>query len=243
MKKIILILLCFSTLYIYGGNNQDTTARKSKWKIGINFSPDYCFRKLDSTGINSFNGAPILTIKNFRDSIEIPKFGYTAGISIGYDVSSLISIETGVFYSDKGYQTKWMGPFGNAGPESFSARLTYSFYYIDIPFKVDVVLLNKRKFKAYINAGFVFNLFEKAENTSIESGNSNTTTSSNDMSKYNSLNISVLGGIGLEYKCSDKVSLKLEPSFRYGLYRIIEEPITAYLWNAGVNVGVNYYFR
>src|ERR1035437_1411019 len=102
MKKIILILLCFSTLYIYGGNNQDTTARKGKWKIGINFSPDYCYRKLDSTGINNNYGDPISFIIHERDSMEIPKFGFTTGISVGYDASRVISLESGIYYSNKG---------------------------------------------------------------------------------------------------------------------------------------------
>lgn len=243
MKKIILILLCFSTLYIYGGNNQDTTARKSKWKIGFNFSPDYCYRKLDSTGNAYFGYLPNSIQMHYMDSIQKPKYGFTAGISVGYDVSPHVGIESGVFYSDKGYQTGWIIPYTDPLVDYVPARLIYSFYYIDIPFKVDVTLLNKKKFKAYVNAGFVFDFFEKAVVTSIYNDGANTTTSSNDYSKYNSLNISVLGGIGVEYKCSDRISLKLEPSFRYGLYRIIETPITAYLWNAGVNIGVNYYFR
>jgi len=243
MKKIIIILLCLCSFYSYAGINQDTTTKKSKWKIGINFSPDYSYRKLDSTG-NAYVGfLPNSTQMHYMDSIDIPKMGFTAGISVGYDVSPLISVESGVYYSDKGYQTQWYIPYSDVQSQSVSTRFIYSYYYIDIPFIVDVVLLNKSKFKAYIKAGFVFDFFEKAVTTSIEQDNNNTTSWSNDYSRYNTLNISALGGIGIEYKCCNRISLKLEPSLKYGLYRIVETPITAYLWNAGVNVGVNYYFR
>lgn len=60
---------------------------------------------------------------------------------------------------------------------------------------------------------------------------------SSDGSSYNRFNISPMVSIGLDYRLTDKMSLRIEPTFRYGLLKIIDSPITAYLFNAGLNVG------
>jgi hypothetical protein len=32
----------------------------------------------------------------------------------------------------------------------------------------------------------------------------------------------------------------MEPTFRYGLLKIIDQPVTAYLWSAGLNITCYY---
>jgi hypothetical protein len=46
---------------------------------------------------------------------------------------------------------------------------------------------------------------------------------------------------GAEYKIKNKMYVRIEPTFRYGVLKIIDAPVTAYLWNAGLNMG--FYYR
>lgn len=46
---------------------------------------------------------------------------------------------------------------------------------------------------------------------------------------------------GIDYRMNDRMNLRVEPTFRYGVMKITDAPITAYLFNAGLNIG--YYVR
>jgi opacity protein-like surface antigen len=230
-------------LIVNGQSISDTSIHKNKWRIGLNFSPDYCFRKLDSTNITNGNPPNVrYTIMHYRDSIERAKFGFTAGISIGYDINQNISLESGIFYSDKGYQTMELGPFNGSNISIGGVKLIYSYNYIDIPLMVDATFINYKKFSIGINVGIVLDMFLNAYSTSVLDNNSNTTTTSKDNNDYNKINISIMAGFNFNYKINSKFSIKLEPTYRYGMIRIIDAPITAYLWNAGVNIGIDYHF-
>lgn len=40
---------------------------------------------------------------------------------------------------------------------------------------------------------------------------------------------------GIDWQMCNKFNLRVEPTFRYGLLKIIDEPITAYLWSCGLS--------
>jgi hypothetical protein len=46
--------------------------------------------------------------------------------------------------------------------------------------------------------------------------------------------------LGLEYRLKNSFFIRAEPTFRYGILKIIDQPVTEYLWNAGLNIGVYY---
>ena len=57
---------------------------------------------------------------------------------------------------------------------------------------------------------------------------------------YNKVNISPSVSAGIDYRINDRHHLRIEPTFRYGVLKIIDEPITGYLYSGGLNIG--YYF-
>src|SRR4051812_48865989 len=103
MNKGLLVLLTFLPL-ITLCQTSDTTKSK-KISIGVMYSPDYCYRTLkpDASEISK-------AIVETRDNFEIPKFGFTTGLSFIYQLNKKLSLETGLQFSDKGEKTKTMTP-------------------------------------------------------------------------------------------------------------------------------------
>ena len=76
-------------------------SKSNKLLVGLCFSPDYCYRKLVTNNSSSY-----AFLKESRDSMEIPKFGFTTGLSFLYKINKRISIELGLQFSNKGEKTK-----------------------------------------------------------------------------------------------------------------------------------------
>ena len=56
-------------------------------------------------------------------------------------------------------------------------------------------------------------------------------------SGFNKVDISPMLSVGVDYKLNNKIHLFAEPTFRYGVIKTKDTPVTEHLWNAGLNVG------
>ncbi len=43
--------------------------------------------------------------------------------------------------------------------------------------------------------------------------------------------------VGVEYKINERMNLRVEPTFRYGLLTVIDFPVAGYLYSGGLNIG------
>ena len=223
-------------------------------EIGVNISPDFTSRILR----NNNGSATADWIINGRNEREIPKLGMSAGLSFGYRFTKTVGIETGILYSNKGYQTKkdeltfWqmIDPrYGfiysntNGGGATFThVRFIYSYHYVGIPVKVNFsVGGNKWKFVSSI--GIITEFLTKSTNTAVlymnDKRKERNTETLND--NYKIINLSPTASIGVEYILNPCMSLRAEPTFRFGVLQIIDTPVTGYLYSAGLQVG--YYFK
>ena len=241
MKRLTLLLLTIFSLTAYG---QDTLKSKptrdfKRILIGVNFSPDYCFRTLK----NNDGSSSSTFVMNSRNDREIAKFGYTASLNLCFNFTEHIGLETGIQYSNKGYQTKMQDLFWGQPDPSLptKAKFVYSDLYIDIPLKANFTF-GKRKFKFCSSAGLTTNIFIKETSTSIQEFSNGDTKkqTSKTIFSYKRVDLSPRVSIGLDYKINNRMNLKVEPTFRYGVLKIIDTPVTGYLWNAGLNI--SYYF-
>jgi hypothetical protein len=100
----------------------------------------------------------------------------------------------------------------------------------------------EKKIHFVMSIGVSTNIFLKATQTSIfEYENGNTKHQTQDQQyDYKTLDISPIISAGVDYRVSNKINLRAEPTFRYGLLKIINTPITAYLWNGGLNITCYY---
>ena len=218
------------------------TQKKEKQKrisIGVNFSPDYDFRTLKN---NDGSSSSDFVIKS-RNDIETAKFGYATGLSVNVRFSKILAFETGILYSNKGYRTGEIDLYyplpDPSSPTQYKSL--YSFHYLDIPLKLNVTT-GKGKVKLIASAGLAANFLIKESETvtQIYSNGDSKKEKQSSTSDYNEFNISPLISLGLEYRLKNSFSIRAEPTFRYGVLKIIDQPVTEYLWNAGLNIGIYY---
>lgn len=148
----LLIPLSLISSVVFGQTAEPVSS--SKVSIGISFSPDYSYRTLHSAG--SFQIGT-----EFRDTVEIAKLGYTAGLSLLVKLWNRVSFETGLYFSNKRYRTKSIALYDINPPfEEPVNRIksSYNYYYLNIPIKVNYFILTG-KIKLFASAGFSTNIF------------------------------------------------------------------------------------
>lgn len=206
-------------------------------QLGINLSPDVCYRTLKNMDGEYDTDLNIIT----HNSIEIPKIGFTGGINVAINFTRFFGIETGIHYSDKGYQTKVLEltpPGGGPDPSApDKIRYNYHFHYIDIPLKF-YFTVGKKKVRFLATGGITTNIFIDETQTITRFYTTRTESETTDTEfDYNRINLSPTIGLGIDYKINQRMNLRIEPVFRYGILKIIDAPMTGYLYNAGLNIG------
>lgn len=236
MKYFVLMIFLLPAAVASGQNFRAGKAPSDFRKIqfGINISPDICYRTLINDSENEF-------IKEYRDGIEIPKAGYSAGMSLAYHIGKNFGIETGIQYSNKGLRTK-MVEIDDSSLERPDAAvpekhgLIDNFHYLDIPVKANF-FLGTKKLRFVAGAGIAVNFLVKSSHTSIKvfpDRTDKTTHSHNEV--FRKMNLSPFVSLGIDYKLNDKINIRVEPTFRYGILKIIDSP-SAHLFSGGVNIG------
>jgi len=241
MKRLLLTLATFTVLSTHAQKTRNESAAR-KFSFGLVLSPDFAYRTLKNNG----GGTNADLVINSRNQMEIGKLGYTCGLAFSVNVTKRLSFETGLQYSKKGYQTKKRdlvySPPDPALP--VRARFIYNYKYIDVPFKLDFVLREGR-LRFIAGAGFAINFLVNADQKSIfEYSNGNIKrTKQSPAFDFKKFNLSPMISLGLGYRINDHLYLSIEPTFRYGILKITDTPVTEYLWNAGLNTGIHYTLR
>lgn len=233
MKRISIF---FTTLASFAVQAQDTKP-VPKVLLGYTFSPDYCFRTLAN---GDGNTSTDLVIKN-RNNIEIAKFGYTTELNVLINFSQTVGLETGLQFSNKGYQTKNKGLvyFPGSPNQSTKAQITYAYQYIGIPLKAKFSAgKSKTRFVSSIGVITNFILTVKQTNKLEYSDGRTTKNSSSSAQGFDRVDISPVISFGFDHQLSNKIRLIAEPVFRYGILRTKDAPVKEHLWNMGLNIGL-----
>jgi hypothetical protein len=219
--------------------------------LGVNISPDYCNRILK----NNKRDPIISSINDNRDKQE-QKLGYSLGTNLCYNYSKDLGIELGFQYSNKGYMNRLKAaeiPLGLdpnnqiygiiATPNGLVTgvdivKYIYNLHYLDIPFRA-ILSFGKKRIRFVTSVGITTNIFLKATQTQVlefENGDIKRYEPQDWERDYKTFNISPTVSIGLDYKISNKLNLRVEPTFRYGLLKISDASISNYLWSGGFNI-------
>ncbi len=251
MKAVIFFSLMVLTIGGLAQNNETPLLNsvEDKLLIGINFSPDLCYRSLINNE-GSTTSADVIKLQNKYESI---KFSYTTGVNLKYKILKCFGIELGAQYSDKGYQSKTSGidnlTFADQlndrnGLQYTSGTVLYMlektidhFNYLDIPIKFSCETGNK-KLGFTTGIGITTNILLSTSRTFVYYDNKHETKK--HYSTFNKLNFSPLLSMGLVYRVTNKLRLYAEPTFRYGILPIIDSPVSAHLWNCGFNIACYY---
>ena len=237
MKKAFLLIAFLASYTLYA----QEASTGSKVSIGFNFSPDYNFRTAKIT-----DKVPDPGFESWEDK-QIGKFGYTTGLTMFFKLSDRMELETGLQYSDKGYQTKIMDlVFEGTDPNDpilvkTKAKFNYSYQYIGIPLKLNMFFgEGDLRFVSGIGVttNFLLNVQNKA-NYEYPDGKKET-TNSKSKEGFKKIDISPMISFGVDYKLTNTIHLRGEPTFRYGIIKTKDSPIKENLWNAGVNLGISF---
>lgn len=231
------------------------TKADSRFYVGINFSPDYCYRILENNGGDNM----IDKIIDLREENETPKYSFTTGLSVGYSFAKNFAIEAGLHYSNKGYMAKvelsnlpqgdMVDPrYGftyapsEPGPEKI--KFVYNHIYLDMPIRV-IYNPGKHKLTFLGSLGLTPSVFLTATQTSVFCyGNGDKKISTDDLSYFESEDfmLSAIVSAGVNYRINERFRVAAEPTFRYGLTKITDSDIIAYLWSVGLSLGGYYSF-
>jgi len=235
MKKLFLLIAAIPFL-AHAQENKKKEAEK-KIFIGFSFSPDYASRTLkNNDGSSSSNN-----VIDSRNKLEKGKLSFTTGFNLNIRVAKALEFQTGILYSNKGYRIPKQAadyPIQVPGqPTHFKSNT--SFHYLDVPVKLNFIT-GKNRVKFIAGAGLAANILLSNSDIVIlyYADGSEKETNQYVGVDYNNFNLSALISAGAEFKLKENIILRTEPTFRYGLLKIVDMPVTAKLWNIGLNMGV-----
>ncbi len=238
MKRIlaipIFILFIVSGL-LSQGNKPHVSKNNAPW-IGVSFSPDLGFRRLQNT-----KGTEYLDdVIRFRDSLETPRWGYTTGLCVQFPLNHSWAIETGIQYSNTRFMR--IQSTNDLTPDTGQLLRQTSFFnyhYVNFPFKVRW-MSGSKKMRFTTVAGISANTFIKDTQCHTYDYQNKESIEKKGVTgfKYHQFAIVPSLGVGILYMINDKMMLTMEPTFRYDLTQTVKEPITNYLYNAGLNMSI-----
>jgi hypothetical protein len=211
----------------------------SRFGIGMNFSSDIGYRNLKNEDGSSMNAYII----NYREETEIPKFGFSIGMNVCYELNKHFALESGMRYSNKGYQTKYIQfpTFQMPQPILQEVKFVFHYNYMDIPLRLNYTL-GDGKIRFLGSFGMTTNVFLSHKQHTVKVYSDRTEREIADVSHdFKRITISPTISTGLEYSLNEAMNFRVELIFMYGMTRIIDASVTAYLYNAGLNIG--YYIR
>ena len=240
MKKISILILTIITLSAHGQDNP--TAEFKRFQIGINISPDVCFRTLCNNDGRSESDI-VVKLRNEHETIKI---GYTAGLNFCYNITSYLGIETGIQYSDKGFQhiqTEFYPDQPDDPMMPDKAIFNYHFHYIDVPLKANFTI-GKKKVRFFTSVGLTTNFFiTEIQSEILKYDNRKVIKNEPTLFDYKKINLSPVISAGIDYKINNSMNLRVEPCYRLGVLKIIDAPVSGWLWNAGLNISYYYGFN
>ena len=235
MRNFILLSFALLPAFLFS-QNADSSSTK-KLSFGFIFSPDYCYRtiKTDST----YNDKSIVS---GRDTLEIPKIGFTIGATLRYQCCKRFEFATGLFFSNQGEKQKEvMLTYSTPDPSLPSSfKMNYCYQYLEIPLNLNFSVLEKKKFRFTLCTGISANIYLKTKyiQTLIYSSGYEKTTSAHGNDAFSAINPAMDFGLGIQYKINSKISIGLQPVYRRSIIPIKNAPIKQWNYSYGMICGI-----
>jgi len=248
MKIIIVALLVYAPFVLVAQEGESTNKGVI---VGVSYSPDYCYRDLKGDGTDVINSNIARS-----NSVESAKYGFTTGLSARFSLTKNLQLETGLYFADKGERlvidlsTLTFGDmidprYGfvyetSEVPGTVIANNKYM--YAELPLKLNYIILDK-KMRLAISGGTSLNTmvgYNQKSTHKYEDGSKSVSSNSFSTANFTRFHIGVIGGLSLEIPLSEKLALRLEPTYRRSITAINNDRIREYLYSAGMNLGVTY---
>lgn len=234
----IYMIMGLLTLFIAETFSQQIRAKRIK--LSITTTPDYSYRTLsnnDGTAISS-------DIVAQRNSYEKAKLGMSSGLLFSYQFAQHFLFETGIQYSNKGYQTRKLSLQGllPAPNLPFETKFIYTFNFVDVPLLIKISVGNNN-LRFITGVGITGHYFMNEQQVTYLYYQSKTErTRENTNRDYTRFNFSPTFSMGLEYWINPTMQIRAEPIIRYNAFNINNEPVSAKLYSAGIQLGYGVVF-
>jgi hypothetical protein len=234
----------FISICIFAQDKQPAKPELRKGILGFNFSPEISYRRITPYSTQTDKKLWI----DYRDkvnSVESSKTGSTFGINLGQRFNEKLSLESGLYFSFKGFKQN----LSQNTPNSFLRReviAEYKINYFDFPLELNY-RTGIEKTKLLIAYGLVINRLAIAKLEFSEQVNfNNTLTNSIKLTdNYRKFNLSTTFGFGFDSQINENFGIRLKSNFRYGLFSAQKQNKGRihydHLWAIGLNL--NLYFN
>jgi len=237
MKSFTLFTVLFCLLNTGNAQQSPTEAKPefARFKIGLTVTPDMGYRILT---INSDMPTFYKSYLKHRNENETPKLGYSAGLTVNYNFSKRIGVETGLQYASRGYIYK----VDDIKPVELiqlpeKVKIISNWNYLEIPLRF-VFTSGDKKMKFLASAGVTMGFFLNGKRTFFEKY-----ADGSEIENYNKLTItnrqiafSPQLSFGAEYQLRPLIHFRFEPIARYALNCVEYSPIHTNLISGGLLV-------
>ena len=244
-KQLFVILLGFFPLFLLG-QNQDSTQTNRKFSIGLTISPAIAYRSMYAIGEGKNNDFLVNYSIPLLDSLESPTVTYSFGLDFSYRINKHLAVVSGVYYSKKGYEIDEIFIVDYEGVGDIGSVKIYN-NYIDVPLKVNFYILSK-KLQLFLIAGISGNIFiNQQDKVKITGKETETITHTQRSTNISTFNMSIIGGVGIGYRVSKKITIQLQPQYQRFLNSLYRKSyggnqLKEVLYSYGIDASVYYQF-
>lgn len=244
---ICICALSFSTLAGIGHGIADSTNR---WSVGVIVVPGLAYQTLSITQDSETTERIVAQ----RNDLEDARVNLTGNLALGYRLSSLFSLEAGVGYALLGWRENMdlsgltfgdiIDPrrgfiYQTDAAVPTSIRIVDSFHYIEVPIRASLHLGHGRvRSVTSIEVSTAFLIRSTSTSYSEYADGHSERRVADQTDAFNKVALFPTISSGVSFDLSDRLEMRVEPSFRYGVLRIIDAPVTANLWSAGLGIDV-----
>lgn len=205
----------------------------SRFYAGIQFSGLSCYRKLSSGS----KGGDVNDFITLRNETEVPKWSYSGALFGGYTFNRYLGLELGVGFANRGFTMEEVSITTIDAPEGTGefTDVIWNDYYLDVPLRCNL-RLGKGRLQFLTGAGITTGFFITETYQFKDEIAADNTITSPYPDLYQKVNIFPSFYVGGEWNLAQKMMLRLELGFQYGLVQLSDTPVTTRLYNGSLNV-------
>lgn len=242
LKGIPLAMLCIHAMTLLSQGGTSVTRKPRNYTVfqagGIG-SVNMCYRTLENTR-SEISVDNLITLRN---SEETMKFGYHAGIGFCINASDHFGMETGILYANMGFETKLYDYIYVVYDPTLpvKGRSIYNINYIQVPLKANF-FVGPGKVRFYSSVGIQTNVLVNQNETLVKKYEDGRTEYEVFDSNYpiEKVNFSGMVEVGIDVKFNKFMHLRAAPNFNHSIGRVVDSPLSTYLWSAGFSAQFYY---
>lgn len=247
MKTILfsLAFFCYTSLIAQEKEVESSMEKQSKWTFGWAYSPEVSYRILSGGSEADSNTTQEINDKNNDERV---KFGQNGSLFVGYKLSSILTLEGGIGYTNFGTSTNPKDVHYIA-TDNFP-ELVYTTYWINQFHLISLPInlhanFGQNRLRGFFSAGIAPGYLCYSSYTThreYENGDKTkkvvSTNHLGDFSKF--ILVAQISG-GIDFQLSSKATLRIAPEFRITTNSIFtDKKIRGNYFNAGIETSMVY---